>query len=178
MLLINWVVALKVVIIGRGGDKAASFSFLLHSLCRCIVKVVLTLDIWLEKKFHCVDWNRWSLSFPALVRVCWQNLPVFRISALNAVVSVLADPKKREGHIPYRDSKLTRILQVTITYIIYNYFNFSWTWLLLFFCICLSDCKKISSDVVFSEFNCSCVTHLKGFSGLEIKKIIKSPFGD
>ncbi|XP_015758048.1 PREDICTED: kinesin-II 85 kDa subunit-like isoform X1 [Acropora digitifera] len=33
------------------------------------------------------------------------------ISALNAVVSTLADPKKKEGHIPYRDSKLTRILQ-------------------------------------------------------------------
>ena len=154
------------MIIGRGGDKAASFSFLLHSLCKCIIKVVLTLDIWLEKKFHYVEWNRWSLSFPALVRVFWQNLPVFRISGLNAVVSALADPKKREGHIPYRDSKLTRILQVTIIYIIYyyNYFNFSWTGFPLFFCICLSDCKKISSDVVFSELKCSCVTHLKGFS--------------
>ena len=91
------------------------------------------------KKFHCVNWNKWSLSFPALLRVCWQNLPVFRISALNAVVSALADPKKREGHIPYRDSKLTRILQVTVTY---NYFNFSWTGLLLLFCICPSDHKK------------------------------------
>ena len=40
------------------------------------------------------------------------HFSVFRISALNAVVSALADPKKKEGHIPYRDSKLTRILQV------------------------------------------------------------------
>lgn len=43
----------------------------------------------------------------------------FRISALNAVISVLADPKKKEGHIPYRESKLTRILQVIIFIIIF-----------------------------------------------------------
>lgn len=40
------------------------------------------------------------------------HFSVSRISSLNAVVSALADPKKKEGHIPYRDSKLTRILQV------------------------------------------------------------------
>lgn len=116
----DWVVALKVAIIGRGGDKAASFSFLWHSRCECIVKVVLALKLWLEQKkmFICVDWNKLSFSFLALFRICWQNLPVFRISALNAVVSALADPKKREGHIPYRDSKLTRILQVTMIYIL------------------------------------------------------------
>ncbi|XP_022800927.1 kinesin-like protein KIN-4A [Stylophora pistillata] len=33
------------------------------------------------------------------------------IQSLNAVLSALADSKKKEGHIPYRDSKLTRILQ-------------------------------------------------------------------
>lgn len=33
------------------------------------------------------------------------------IQSLNAVLSALADLKKKEGHIPYRDSKLTRILQ-------------------------------------------------------------------
>ena len=37
---------------------------------------------------------------------------IVRMSALNAVVSALADPKRKEGHIPYRNSKLTRILQV------------------------------------------------------------------
>nr|XP_058950704.1 kinesin-like protein unc-104 isoform X1 [Pocillopora verrucosa] len=33
------------------------------------------------------------------------------IQSLNAVLSALADSKKKDGHIPYRDSKLTRILQ-------------------------------------------------------------------
>ena len=36
-----------------------------------------------------------------------------RIQSLNAVLSALADSKKKDGHIPYRDSKLTRILQVS-----------------------------------------------------------------
>ncbi|XP_032237821.2 kinesin-II 85 kDa subunit isoform X2 [Nematostella vectensis] len=33
------------------------------------------------------------------------------INALNAVISTLAVAKNRDGHIPYRDSKITRILQ-------------------------------------------------------------------
>ena len=33
--------------------------------------------------------------------------------ALGNVISALGDPKKRPSHIPYRDSKLTRLLQVT-----------------------------------------------------------------
>lgn len=34
------------------------------------------------------------------------------LSALGNVVSGLADPKRSAGHVPYRDSKLTRVLQV------------------------------------------------------------------
>ncbi len=33
--------------------------------------------------------------------------------ALGNVISALGDPKKRPSHVPYRDSKLTRLLQVT-----------------------------------------------------------------
>eukprot|EP00771_Trimastix_marina_P000712 gnl/Trimastix_PCT/1739.p1 GENE.gnl/Trimastix_PCT/1739~~gnl/Trimastix_PCT/1739.p1 ORF type:complete len:727 (-),score=278.09 gnl/Trimastix_PCT/1739:139-2319(-) len=36
------------------------------------------------------------------------------LSALGKVISALADPKKKKGHIPYRDSKLTRILQESL----------------------------------------------------------------
>ena len=52
---------------------------------------------------------------------------ILRIHSLNAVVSALADQKKKEGHIPYRDSKLTRILQVSkeIDFLILNTVNFS-----------------------------------------------------
>ena len=32
--------------------------------------------------------------------------------ALGNVISALGDPKKRPSHVPYRDSKLTRLLQV------------------------------------------------------------------
>ena len=39
---------------------------------------------------------------------------------MNAVVTALADPKRKEGHIPYRDSKLTRILQVTIMFMCFS----------------------------------------------------------
>lgn len=53
----------------------------------------------------------------------------FRISALNAVIRALADPKKKEGHIPYRESKLTRILQVIIFIIIL--FNEIISWFVL-----------------------------------------------
>eukprot|EP00054_Salpingoeca_dolichothecata_P019952 m.125031 g.125031 ORF g.125031 m.125031 type:complete len:681 (+) comp23441_c0_seq2:109-2151(+) len=36
------------------------------------------------------------------------------LSALGNVINCLADPKKKSGHIPYRDSKLTRILQESL----------------------------------------------------------------
>eukprot|EP00002_Diphylleia_rotans_P039481 TRINITY_DN9166_c0_g1_i1.p1 TRINITY_DN9166_c0_g1~~TRINITY_DN9166_c0_g1_i1.p1 ORF type:complete len:543 (+),score=171.15 TRINITY_DN9166_c0_g1_i1:521-2149(+) len=36
------------------------------------------------------------------------------LSALGNVISTLADPEKRKGHVPYRDSKLTRILQESL----------------------------------------------------------------
>ena len=35
------------------------------------------------------------------------------ISALGNVISALGDPTRRASHVPYRDSKLTRLLQVT-----------------------------------------------------------------
>eukprot|EP00736_Rhodelphis_marinus_P008897 Rmarinus@m.10842 len=34
--------------------------------------------------------------------------------ALGKVISALADPKRRKGHVPYRDSKLTRLLQESL----------------------------------------------------------------
>ena len=34
------------------------------------------------------------------------------LSSLASVVSALADPKRPPAHVPYRDSKLTRVLQV------------------------------------------------------------------
>lgn len=33
--------------------------------------------------------------------------------ALGNVISALGDPKKRPTHVPYRDSKLTRLLQAS-----------------------------------------------------------------
>ena len=36
------------------------------------------------------------------------------MSALGNVINALADPKKRGSHVPYRDSKLTRILQESL----------------------------------------------------------------
>ena len=36
--------------------------------------------------------------------------------SLGNVISVLGDPKKKSNHIPYRDSKITRILKVIIFY--------------------------------------------------------------
>ncbi|XP_033124252.1 kinesin-like protein KIF3B [Anneissia japonica] len=33
------------------------------------------------------------------------------LNALNAVVNSLGDPRKKGGHVPYRDSKMTRLLQ-------------------------------------------------------------------
>eukprot|EP00762_Andalucia_godoyi_P002744 ANDGO_04515.mRNA.1 Osmotic avoidance abnormal protein 3 len=36
------------------------------------------------------------------------------LTSLGNVINALADPKKRKGHIPYRDSKLTRILQESL----------------------------------------------------------------
>ncbi|XP_062513671.1 kinesin-like protein KIF3B [Corticium candelabrum] len=36
------------------------------------------------------------------------------LSALGNVINALADPKKRTTHVPYRDSKLTRILQESL----------------------------------------------------------------
>eukprot|EP00698_Gefionella_okellyi_P020452 TRINITY_DN6417_c0_g1_i1.p1 TRINITY_DN6417_c0_g1~~TRINITY_DN6417_c0_g1_i1.p1 ORF type:complete len:712 (+),score=193.81 TRINITY_DN6417_c0_g1_i1:32-2167(+) len=36
------------------------------------------------------------------------------LSALGNVINALADPQKSKGHIPYRDSKLTRILQESL----------------------------------------------------------------
>ena len=38
----------------------------------------------------------------------------FSLSALGNVINALADSKKRSGHVPYRDSKLTRILQESL----------------------------------------------------------------
>ena len=35
------------------------------------------------------------------------------ISALGNVISALGDPTRKASHVPYRDSKLTRLLQVT-----------------------------------------------------------------
>lgn len=37
------------------------------------------------------------------------------LSALGNVVNALLEPKRGPGHIPYRDSKLTRVLQVGIS---------------------------------------------------------------
>ena len=34
------------------------------------------------------------------------------LSALGNVVSALLEPKRASSHVPYRDSKLTRVLQV------------------------------------------------------------------
>ena len=34
------------------------------------------------------------------------------MSALGNVINALADPKRKGQHVPYRDSKLTRILEV------------------------------------------------------------------
>jgi len=36
------------------------------------------------------------------------------LSALGNVINALADQKKKMSHIPYRDSKLTRILQESL----------------------------------------------------------------
>lgn len=36
------------------------------------------------------------------------------LSALGNVVSALLEPKRSSGHVPYRDSKLTRVLQVCL----------------------------------------------------------------
>ena len=36
------------------------------------------------------------------------------LSALGQVINALADPKKRKGHIPFRSSKLTRLLQESL----------------------------------------------------------------
>ena len=38
--------------------------------------------------------------------------------ALGNVISALGDPKKRPSHIPYRDSKLTRLLQVIQMFVV------------------------------------------------------------
>ena len=35
-----------------------------------------------------------------------------RLSTLGGVISALGDPRKKGGHVPYRDSKVTRLLQV------------------------------------------------------------------
>lgn len=46
--------------------------------------------------------------------------------ALGNVISALGDPKKRPSHIPYRDSKLTRLLQVNLLWgILRQYIYFS-----------------------------------------------------
>jgi hypothetical protein len=39
---------------------------------------------------------------------------LYSLSALGNVINALADPKKRGSHVPYRDSKLTRILQESL----------------------------------------------------------------
>lgn len=36
------------------------------------------------------------------------------LSALGNVINALADPKKKKGHIPFRSSKLTRLLQESL----------------------------------------------------------------
>ncbi len=49
--------------------------------------------------------DRVSLSVCVCVCVCvWQL-------ALGNVISALGDQSKKAGHVPYRDSKLTRLLQ-------------------------------------------------------------------
>ncbi len=48
------------------------------------------------------------------------------LSALGNVINSLADPKKRNKHVPYRDSKLTRILEVRVDTIIMNYYGTTW----------------------------------------------------
>ena len=37
---------------------------------------------------------------------------IYSLSALGNVINALADPKRKGQHVPYRDSKLTRILEV------------------------------------------------------------------
>ena len=40
--------------------------------------------------------------------------------SLGNVISSLGDPKKKSNHIPYRDSKITRILKVTCHILTYK----------------------------------------------------------
>jgi len=47
------------------------------------------------------------------VKVEWTYL-LHSLSALGNVINALADQRKKMTHIPYRDSKLTRILQESL----------------------------------------------------------------
>jgi len=42
------------------------------------------------------------------------SFSVHSLSALGNVINALADQRKKLSHIPYRDSKLTRILQESL----------------------------------------------------------------
>jgi len=55
--------------------------------------------------------------------------------ALGNCISALSDPKKRGGHIPYRDSKLTKILSESLsgkglTVMVINYYYIIFIYLL------------------------------------------------
>ena len=50
-----------------------------------------------------------------VVTVCMTRaLIYYSLSALGNVINSLAGPQKKGQHVPYRDSKLTRILEVSI----------------------------------------------------------------
>ena len=40
--------------------------------------------------------------------------------ALGNVISALGDPKKKSTHIPYRESKITRLLKVRVRLLVHN----------------------------------------------------------
>lgn len=55
----------------------------------------------------------WGVSFghhrASRVRLWWSQ----GLLALGNVISALGDERRRGGHVPYRESKLTRLLQVS-----------------------------------------------------------------
>ncbi len=80
--------------------------------------------------------------------------------ALGNVISALGDEKKRGiVHVPYRDSKLTRMLQVSCGGLIWWHAFLSLFCVCVCMCVCVCVCVRASFDAFsfyVSLFSCAC----------------------